>query len=166
MAFLDILRSRKREERKPERLPKGALKQDERPAKKWAEIKASGETREKENRKPIETKKTAKSRDDNKQQPAKAVQSALATMILLKPHITERATSLAEQNVYTFRVFPSANKILIKKAIKEIYGFEPIEIRVINVPAKKRIVRGKTGIRPGFKKALVYLKKGDKIEFV
>ena len=45
-------------------------------------------------------------------------------------------------------------------------GFEPIKIRIINVPLKKRIVRGKVGIKSGYKKALVYLKESDKIEFI
>ena len=93
-------------------------------------------------------------------------QSLLASEFILRPHITEQSAFLAKQNVYTFRVHPSANKIIIKKAIKEMYGFEPIKINIINVPLKKRIVRGKVGIKSGYKKALVYLKESDKIEFI
>lgn len=47
-----------------------------------------------------------------------------------------------------------------------MYGFKPVKIRIINTHSKKRVVRGKKGMKPGFKKALVYLKEGDKIEFI
>ncbi len=149
MAFLDILKGRKREEKKPERLQKGALKQ---PSQKREVFKVA-------EKKPKTEKETAK-------QPAKTAESALALKILLKPHITEQSNILAQKNIYTFRVSPSANKILIKQVIKEKYGLNPIKIRIINLPSKKRKVRGKTGIKSGFKKSLVYLKKGDKIEFI
>ena len=172
MAFLDILRSRKREEKVPKRLPKGALKQTERSVKKRTEFKAPAETNKKEKFKPAKSKKikndiSEERKEETQEQPTdKTKQSVLASEFILKPHITEQSAFSAKQNVYTFRVNPSANKIIIKKAIKEMYGFEPVKIRVINVPLKKRIVRGKIGIKSGYKKALVYLKEGDKIEFI
>jgi large subunit ribosomal protein L23 len=162
MAFLDILRSRKREETRPKRPPKGALKRVERPVKKQGEISARGGSAF-GGKKPKQEKKEEEHKEELK---LKTKQSALAATFLLGPHITERTASLAKINVYTFKVSPSANKVLVKKAIKEMFGFEPIKIRVINVPLKKRIVRGKIGIKSGYKKALVYLKEGDKIEFV
>lgn len=159
MAFLDILRGRKREEGKPERLQKGAFSPkanrplaEKRPARKQEKEKKAKEVKKEE-----VVKKEVK---------VKTQQSLLAAELLLKPHITEQSNLLAQKNIYTFRVRPSANKILIKKAIKEMYGFEPLKIRVINMPAKKRKVRGKIGIKSGFKKALVYLKEGEKIEFL
>ncbi len=89
-----------------------------------------------------------------------------AAEFVLRPHITEESNNMAAKNIYTFRVQNSANKTIISKAIKEMYGFEPVKIRIINTRPKKRIVRRKVGVKPGFKKALVYLKEGDKIEFV
>jgi len=148
MALIDILKGRKREEQRPKRLSKGALKGAKKPAKKRAELKIA-----------LPEKKEIR-------EPVKTIQSALASKFILRPHITEQSTFLAKQNVYTFRVSPSANKIIIKKAIKEMCGFEPIKIHIINVPLKKRIVRGKVGIKSGYKKALVYLKESDKIEFI
>jgi len=158
MAFLDILRSRKREEGKPERLQKGAFSPKAnrpRAEKRPASAKASPS---------IET--SADRSADKKEKILKTQQSLLAAEILLRPHITEQSNFLAQKNIYTFRVKPSANKILIKKAIKEMYGFEPLKISIINAPAKKRKVGGKTGIKSGFKKANIYLKEGDKIEFI
>jgi len=174
MAFLDILKGRKREEVKPERLPKGvfspkanqplAEKRVEKPAKKREEISAKGGLasageKQKKDKKDAEEK-------EPKKQPAKIAQSTLAAELLLRPHITEQSSLLTQKNIYTFHVSPRANKILIKKAIQEMYGFKPVKVRVINTHSKKRIVQGKKGIKPGFKKALVYLKSSDKIEFV
>src|SRR3989344_4468293 len=53
-----------------------------------------------------------------------------------------------------------------KKAIEEIYGVTPVRINVITIPAKKVFVRNRVGMKASGKKAVVYLKKGDKIEFV
>jgi large subunit ribosomal protein L23 len=86
--------------------------------------------------------------------------------IIKKPRITEKASFHAEQNVYTFDVEKSANKTEIKKAIFQLYKVKPIKINILSVPIKKTFVRGKVGKRGGGKKALVYLKKGDKIEFI
>lgn len=160
MALIDILKGRKREEAKPERLSRGALKRAERPAKKRKEIKIADQGKKK---KFVKTKKEETLKEEPK---VKIKQSTLAAELLLRPHITEQSNLLAQKNVYTFRVSPHANKILIKKAIQEMYGFKPIKIRIINAHSKKRIVRGKKGIKPGFKKALVYSKSGDKIEFI
>ncbi len=164
MALFDILRSRKREEGKPERLQKGVLKRAERPARKQEKISARGGSTF-GGKKPKKEEKAVKEKEPEKQ-PARTKQSVLAAELLLKPHITEQSNLLAQKNIYTFRVRPSANKTSIKKAIKEMYGFEPLKISIINMPEKKRKVRGKTGIKSGFKKANIYLKEGEKIEFL
>ncbi len=128
--------------------------------------KEKSETK-KTTRKQVEPKTVEVEKKPKKEEPRiKTKQSTLAAQFLLQPHITEQSTDLAKKNVYTFKVNPSANKVIIKKAIKEMYGFEPIKIRVINTHSKKRSVRGKIGTKSGFKKALVYLKEGDKIEFI
>lgn len=80
--------------------------------------------------------------------------------------MTEKASFMAEQNVYAFDVPKSANKTEIKKAIWEIYKVKPAKINILPVPVKKIFVRGKIGIKSGGKKALVYLKEGDKIEII
>lgn len=151
MAFIDIFKGRKREEKVPERLPRGAFS-----PKALARAKPLAEKR------PAFVKPAA----GKEKKEIKTQQSLLAAEFLLRPHITEQSNFLAQKNIYTFRVSSRANKTIIKKAVEEMYGFKPIKVRVISVPSKKRIVRRKTGTKPGFKKALVYLKKGDKIEFI
>ena len=88
------------------------------------------------------------------------------TNIIKNPRITEKASFAIEQNIYTFDVSAGANKTEIKKAIFTLYKVKPIRVNVLPVPKKKTFSKGKIGTRGGGRKALVYLKKGDKIEFV
>lgn len=82
------------------------------------------------------------------------------------PRVTEKTSNLQAQNVYTFGVASSANKTEIKKAIFTLYKIKPIKINILPVPRKNIMFKGRTSFKGGGKKALVYLKKGDKIEFI
>ncbi len=84
--------------------------------------------------------------------------------ILVKPHVTEKATMKAESSVYTFVVDPKATKGFIEKAFIEKYKLNPVKITTVTIHAKNVFVRGKKGKKSGYKKAYIYLKKGDKIE--
>ena len=86
--------------------------------------------------------------------------------ILIRPRITEKATTVSQSSVYTFEVLPKASKGEIEKAFVEKYKVTPVKVTTVTVPAKKVVVRGKRGIKGGFKKAYVYLKKGEKIEII
>jgi large subunit ribosomal protein L23 len=88
------------------------------------------------------------------------------TTIIKNPRITEKASFAAEQNVYTFDITASANKTEIKKAIFALYKVKPVKVNVLAVTKKNVNFRGRPSVRGGGRKALVYLKKGDKIEFV
>lgn len=88
-------------------------------------------------------------------------------LILKKPRITEKSGIKAEsQSVYTFEIDPKTTKSDVEKAFKELYKLSPIKINVTNLPAKKVWSKGKIGRKSGVKKAVVYLKKGEKIEFI
>ncbi len=86
--------------------------------------------------------------------------------VLTKPRVTEKAGLLSESNVYTFEVSTNANKFTITKAIKDLYKVTPRKVNIINLPRRKVFVRGKFGVQTGVKKAMVFLNKGDKIEFI
>lgn len=86
--------------------------------------------------------------------------------IIKNPRITEKASFSQEQNVYTFDVSKGANKTEIKKAIFSLYKVKPLKVNVLPIPRKNIISRGKMGTKGGGRKALIYLKKDDKIEFV
>jgi ribosomal protein L23 len=77
--------------------------------------------------------------------------------------VTEKAALAAERGAYTFNVEDNANKNEIKKAIKLIYGVMPERVAIIQIKEKKVVRRGKIGTKKGGKKAVVFLKKGDKI---
>jgi large subunit ribosomal protein L23 len=88
-------------------------------------------------------------------------------LIIKRPRITEKSGIQAETSgIYTFEVTAEANKKNVAKAVKEIYKVTPVKVNITNLPAKKVFSRGKNGRTSGVKKAVVYLKKGDKIEFV
>lgn len=77
--------------------------------------------------------------------------------------ITEKAALGAEKGVYTFNVEDNATKNEIKKAIKLIYGVTPLRVSTTKITSKTVVRRGIIGTKKGGKKAVVYLKKGDKI---
>ena len=81
----------------------------------------------------------------------------------LIPHITEKTTFLSENNAYVFKIEPEFNKIMVRQAVKKQYNVEPRKVRIINIPGKMVFIRRRQAQKPGYKKAIVYLKKGDKI---
>jgi len=83
---------------------------------------------------------------------------------IVSPAITEKATSLSEFNKIVFKVHKDANKSLIKKSIEKIFKVNVIKINTINLRGKTKLVRGKKSSRPGYKKAVVTLKKGQSID--
>ncbi len=82
------------------------------------------------------------------------------------PRVTEKASNAMERNVYTFNVASSATKKEVEKAVFSLYKVKPLKVNILKVPRKKVFSKGKYGVKGGGKKALVYLKKEDKIEFV
>lgn len=84
--------------------------------------------------------------------------------VLRKPLITEKSTSLIEDNKYTFQVDPKANKTEIKQAVENIFKVKVEKVNTMNVKGRKKRVRNIPGMTSDTKKAIVTLKKGDKIE--
>jgi len=84
--------------------------------------------------------------------------------ILKKPVVTEKSTSLLQDNKYTFVVDPGANKTEIKQAVESIFKVKVEKVNTMNVKGKIKRVRRIPGRTPDTKKAIVTLRKGDKIE--
>ena len=79
------------------------------------------------------------------------------------PHITEKTTFLSEKNAYVFKTIePEFNKIMVRQAVKKRRNVEPRKVRIINIPGKMVIIRRRQAQKPGYKKAIVYLKKAIK----
>ena len=83
---------------------------------------------------------------------------------IVSPTITEKATSLSEFNKIVFEVHKGASKNSIKKSIEKIFKVNVIKINTINLRGKTKLVKGKKSSRPGYKKAIVTLKKGQSID--
>ncbi|OYD16325.1 50S ribosomal protein L23 [candidate division WOR-3 bacterium JGI_Cruoil_03_51_56] len=87
------------------------------------------------------------------------------TSVILGAVVTEKAERLkTDENRYTFRVAPGANKIEIRQAVEILFKVHVRDVKVINLLGKKRRMGMFTGRRPSWKKAMVALKKGDSIE--
>jgi large subunit ribosomal protein L23 len=86
--------------------------------------------------------------------------------ILESPHVTEKSGMLAEKNHYVFKVSSSANKHQIKKAVEDLYGVAVDRVMVVNIPRKARRLGKSQGFKAGFRKAMVKLAPGEKIEIM
>jgi len=91
---------------------------------------------------------------------------ASTVKVFLKPRITEKATLLAEKNVYTFDVPRNANKQSIAVAVKELFKVTPVKVAIVRTMGKAKFTKGRLGKTAESKKAYVHLKAGDKIDFV
>ncbi len=113
-----------------------------------------------------EVQTDSQTKDSGSGKPPKRIDNSRHDVIV-RPHITEKATYLTDEGVYTFVVKKDAHKPQIKQAIKDIYGVNPRKIRTANLPKKQvQSRRGKDGEKGGGKKAYVYLREGDSIELM
>ena len=83
---------------------------------------------------------------------------------IISPNITEKSTSLSEFNKIVFKVNKSASKGSIKKSIEKIFKVNVVKINTINLKGKTKMVKNKKGFKPGYKKAIITLKKGQSID--
>ena len=83
---------------------------------------------------------------------------------ILSPHVTEKSTNLSEQNKIVFKVPHKANKKNLKKNIEKIFKVNVTKINIINKKSKIKLTRGRKVKVPGFKKAIVTIKKGQNID--
>ena len=84
--------------------------------------------------------------------------------ILVRPIITEKNTMLNDQGKYTFEVLQDANKIEIKRAVDEIFNVGVTGVNVVNVTGKLRRMGRHSGMTRSWKKAIVTLAPGQRIE--
>ncbi len=83
---------------------------------------------------------------------------------IVSPNITEKSTSLSQHNKVVFKVNKGASKNSIKKSIEKIFKVNVIKINTINLRGKTKIIRNKKAFKPGYKKAIITLKKGQSID--
>jgi len=89
--------------------------------------------------------------------------------ILIKPILTEKATTYNDKGKFSFIVEKKANKVQVKKAVEKTYDVNVVSVNTINVLGKSVSKYTKTGIvtgrKPSYKKAIVQLKEGEFIDF-
>lgn len=84
--------------------------------------------------------------------------------VLIAPHISEKAMTGISQGCYVFKIVPKANKAQVAKAVARLYKVEVKKVNILNYKNENVLTRGRfRGVRRGWKKALVTLKKGQKI---
>lgn len=90
-----------------------------------------------------------------------------AREVLIRPLLTEKSMRQKdEQNVVTFRVHPDATKVEIRAAVEEVFNVKVAAVRTANYAGKLKRMGRFRGRRPAWKKAVVKLRPGYKIELV
>ncbi len=118
-------------------------------------------------KKPAAKKSTSKKASAKKpasKSAKKASSTVMAHWVLRKPHITEKTAELASEGVYVFQVSNEAGKVEVRQAIRELYGVTPRRVNIVRSKGKRVTFGRRKGVRKDWKKALVYLKKGEAIE--
>ena len=87
-----------------------------------------------------------------------------STDSIRQPIVTEKATILSEHNKTVFKVHSGANKRSIKKNIEKLFRVTVVKVNIINTKTKKKLKQGKVSKKPGYKKAIITLKKGQSID--
>lgn len=86
------------------------------------------------------------------------------TDILIRPVISEKANMLREQDKYVFIVHKDASKIQIKDAVRKLFNVKVIGCTTMNISGKMRRTRGIPGMTASYKKAIVRVAPGEKIQ--
>ena len=93
----------------------------------------------------------------------------MATLLrtIVRPIVTEKSSAAyQDRGEYTFEVHPDANKQAIKQAIESLFGVKVTGVWTSQQRGKLKRVGTRSGLRPRWKKAIVTLKAGDKIDLV
>jgi large subunit ribosomal protein L23 len=84
--------------------------------------------------------------------------------VIIAPVVSEKSYSLIEDNKYSFRVHPKAHKTQIRHAVEELFDVKVVAVNVLKVQPKPKRRGWTRGSKPGWKKAIVQLRPGDRIE--
>jgi len=85
--------------------------------------------------------------------------------VIRRPLVTEKSTRLSERNKYVFEVDRKASKGQVRLAVEKAFNVGVIGVNVIKVPGETKKMGRRQVTAPAWKKAIVTLKEGDKIQF-
>jgi large subunit ribosomal protein L23 len=88
-----------------------------------------------------------------------------ARTLIKQPLITEKTTKMMEENKYCFLVDPKANKNQIRQAVEQIFNVKVKAVNTFNLLGKVKKMGRHEGRRPSWKRAIVTLEKGSRIEY-
>jgi len=87
--------------------------------------------------------------------------------VIRKPMVTEKGTRLKEEmNKIILKVDPEANKLEIKAAVESVFKVKVKEVTTMNFKGKKKRLGQRQGVRSDWKKAVVTLAEGEKVEYI
>jgi large subunit ribosomal protein L23 len=84
--------------------------------------------------------------------------------VLIRPVVSEKSYHQITENRYTFKVHKDAHKTQVRQAVEELFDVTVTAVNIVKMPAKPKRRGMFKGTRPGWKKAIVELKAGDKID--
>jgi large subunit ribosomal protein L23 len=87
-----------------------------------------------------------------------------ARQVIIRPIVSEKSYALIAQNKYTFRVHPEAHKTQIRDAVQQIFDVEVADVKTMTVRSKPKRRGYTAGRSRSWKKAIVRLAPGDRIE--
>lgn len=93
-------------------------------------------------------------------------ESSLAARFLSRPRVTEKSYTLNTLNQYVFVVNKEVTKKIVKQAVEEAYGVNVKDVRIVRLPAKKRVTGKYIGSKSAIKKAIVSITKGQTLEIL
>ena len=171
-AFWDKIKAAtKKAEEKKEEAPKKDASED---ASKDTDVKKddlkvrdSGKKVAKEDKKEKKEKiekKGKKKQKKAKKRNLKAHEAHLVNKVLVRPKISEAVMNQQMLGKYVFEVSKEVKKSEIAKAVESMYGVNVVKVNTLNYKPKAHGFRGRTGMKSGFKKAIVTLKQGESIE--
>jgi len=88
-----------------------------------------------------------------------------ASQIVLAPVMSEKSYHGIADGVYTFKVHADAHKTQVRQAVEQLFDVEVARVNIVKVQAKPKRRGLFKGTRPGWKKAVVQLRPGQRIEF-
>ncbi|MFZ2225823.1 MAG: 50S ribosomal protein L23 [Candidatus Moraniibacteriota bacterium] len=88
----------------------------------------------------------------------------ILSRVIVEPIITEAATESVEANKYIFKISARSNKLQVKQAIEKIYNVKVEKVNTVSIPKKARSRGRILGWKSGYRKAVVTLKEGNKID--
>jgi len=86
------------------------------------------------------------------------------TRVIVRPVVTEKTTDMGENDKYVFEVASEANKAEVKQAVEKYFGVKVIDVHTLNMKGKPKRLGRHMGRRKDWKKAIVTLQSGDKID--